>query len=181
MIANLFKHLKTVIKHKWAVFKLCVKAGIPWQGIIHDLSKFSITELRESIKYYNGKRSPLAIAKETNGYSLAWLHHSGRNKHHYQYWYDYEAPNPTPDIPFKYVVEMICDSLAAGITYRGKEWTKEYQLSYWNRSKEKARISPSLRNMLDEVYETVAKEGLDKVINKKRLREMYDKHFVSSK
>ena len=64
MIAKLFGHLKTVFKHKWVVFKLCVKAGIPWQGITHDLSKFSLEELKESIKYYTGTRSPLALAKE---------------------------------------------------------------------------------------------------------------------
>ena len=27
--------------------------------------------------------------------------------------------------------EMICDNLAAGITYQGTSWTKEYQLSYY--------------------------------------------------
>lgn len=177
MMRKFFSHIKTVLKHKWVVLKLAIKAGIPWQGITHDLSKFSITELKESVKYYNGKRSPLALAKEENGYSLAWLHHVGRNKHHYQYWYDYEAPNPTPKIPYKYVVEMICDSLAAGIIYRGKEWTKEYQLSYWNRTKERARIAAELRNMLDEVYSLVAQDGIDSVVNKKRLREIYAKNF----
>lgn len=180
VITNFFGHIKTVLKHKWQVFKLCLRAGIPWQGVIHDLSKFSITELKESIKYYNGKRSPLAVAKEKNGYSLAWLHHIGLNKHHYQYWHDYEAPNPTPKIPYKYVVEMVCDSLAAGITYRGKEWTKEYQLSYWNRVKERAKISDELRNFLDEVYSLVANEGIKPVINKKRLNDLYYKHFNSN-
>lgn len=177
MILNFFRHIKTVFKHKWLVFKLCVKAGIPWQGIVHDLSKFSITELKESIKYYNGKRSPLAVAKETNGYSLAWLHHAGRNKHHYQYWYDYEAKNPTPQIPYKYIVEMICDSLAAGMTYKGKEWTKEYQKTYWDRTKDRARMTEEVRKILDEVYESVAKEGINAVVNKKRLKEIYNKHM----
>ena len=177
MILNFFRHINTVLKHKWQVFKLCVRAGIPWQGFVHDLSKFSIEELKESIKYYNGKRSPLAVAKEQNGYSLAWIHHKGRNKHHYQYWYDYEAANPTPMMPYKYIVEMICDSFAAGMNYRGKEWTKEYQLTYWNRVKDKARIPNALMNMLDEVYGSVAKEGLNDVVNKKRLKSIYNKPF----
>ena len=180
MIAKFFGHIKTVFKHKWVVFKLCVKAGIPWQGITHDLSKFSIEELKESIKYYTGTRSPLALAKEKNGYSLAWIHHAGRNKHHYQYWYDYEAPNQTPQMPYKYIVELICDSFAAGMIYKGKEWTKEYQLSYWNRTKGRAKITDELRNMLDEVYTTVAKEGLDSVVNKKRLKEIYNKNFLNN-
>ena len=168
--------MRTVFKHKWFVFKLCVRAGIPWQGIVHDLSKFSYTELKESVMYYTGTRSPLAFAKEKNGYSEAWLHHKGHNKHHYQYWYDYEATNKTPLMPYKYIVEMICDSFAAGITYQGKNWTKEYQLSYWNRTKERALIPVELRNILDEVYELVAKEGLNDVICRKRLKEIYEKH-----
>lgn len=178
MVIKFLKHIKTVLKHKWAVFKLCVRAGIVWQGIVHDLSKFSIEELKESLEFYNdGKRSPLAIAKEKKGYSLAWLHHAGRNKHHYQYWYDYEAPNPTPQMPYKYVVEMICDSMAAGMTYQGKNWTKEYQLSYWNRTKERAKITMELRNMLDDVYSEIAEKGIKPVINKKRLKELYNKNF----
>lgn len=180
MVINLFRHIKTVLKHKWVVFKLCVRAGIPWQGIVHDLSKFSITELKESIKYYTGKRSPLAIAKEEKGFSEAWLHHKGHNKHHYQYWYDYEAPNSTPMMPYKYIVELICDSFAAGIVYQGKNWTKEYQLSYWNRTKTRAKIPQELMNLLDEVYQTVADEGIKQVINSKRLREIYNKHITIS-
>lgn len=177
MIINLFRHLKTVLKHKWVVFKLCVRAGIPWQGLIHDLSKFSITELKESVKYYTGKRSPLAIVKEEKGYSEAWLHHKGHNKHHYQYWFDYEAPNSTPMMPYKYIVELICDSFAAGIVYQGKDWTKEYQLSYWNRTKVRAKIPQELMNLLDEVYQTVADEGLKSVIKSKRLKAIYEKHI----
>lgn len=176
MILNFFRHIKTVLKHKWVVLKLCVRAGIPWQGVVHDLSKFSWTELKESVKYYTGTRSPLAIAKEENGYSEAWLHHKGHNKHHYQYWYDYEAPNSTPMMPYRYVVELICDSFAAGITYQGKKWTKEYQLSYWNRTKGRAQIPKELRDLLDDVYETVAREGLESVIRPKRLKEIYEKY-----
>lgn len=179
MIINFFRHIRTVLKHKWVVFKLCLRAGIPWQGIIHDLSKFSITELKESVKYYTGTRSPLAIAKEEKGYSEAWLHHKGHNKHHYQYWFDYEAANQTPLMPYKYIVELICDSCAAGIIYQGKNWTKEYQLSYWNRTKERARVPQELKNLLNEVYETIAKEGVKPVIKKKRLKEIYNKHITN--
>lgn len=178
MILNFFRHIGTVLRHKWKVFQLCVRAGIPWRGFVHDLSKFSWTELKESVRYYNGKRSPLAIAKEEKGYSEAWLHHKGHNKHHYQYWYDYEASNLTPMMPYCYVVEMICDSFAAGLVYQGKNWTKEYQLSYWNRVKERAKIPAELRGMLDEVYEAVAKEGLKPVVRKKRLQEIYQKHVT---
>ena len=79
-----FGHLKTVCKHKYYVFKYCCKAGIPVEGIFHDMSKFSPIEFWESVKYYQGNRSPIDACKEENGWSACWLHHKGRNKHHYQ-------------------------------------------------------------------------------------------------
>ena len=40
-------------------------------------------------KYYQGNRSPNEIERREKGYSAAWLHHKGRNKHHLEYWIDY--------------------------------------------------------------------------------------------
>ena len=174
-IKNFFGHLKTVLKHKWYVFKLCVKAGIPYRGLVHDLSKFSPTEFFESVKYYNGKRSPITFCKQDKGYSEAWLHHKGRNKHHYQYWFDEKANPKAPVMPYKYAVEMLCDTFAAGMTYQGKNWTNEYQLNYW---KEKERpgemLNSKMHKFLEIVYTEVAKDGIDKVINKKQLKEIYN-------
>ena len=84
-LINIFKHLKLVFKHKWLVFKLSCKIGIPLRGLLHDLSKFSPEEFWESVKYYNGHGSPITSCKKENGYSRAWLHHKGRNKHHLEY------------------------------------------------------------------------------------------------
>ena len=47
---------------------------------------------------------------------------------------------------------MVCDSLSAGITYEGKNWTKEYQLSYWNRTKDRARMDERMKKLLERVY-----------------------------
>lgn len=176
-IKNIFGHLKTITKHKWVVFKLSIKAGIPLRGFLHDLSKYSPTEFFESVKYYQGgKRSPIPVARETQGYSKAWLHHKGRNKHHLEYWYDTEAEMP-PVIPYKYAVEMICDKLAAGIVYKGKEWTKEFEIEYWE-TKEKGRVlvNDKIKDFIEEVFTDVAKDGIDKVITKKNLKRIYDKN-----
>ena len=86
-LSNFFLHLKKILVHKYWVFYFCCKAGIPWQGITHDLSKFSPVEFWESVKYYQGNRSPIDACKEENGYSMAWQHHKGRNPHHYEYWH----------------------------------------------------------------------------------------------
>lgn len=81
-------HLKTVLIHKYYVGKYCFMCGLYWQGITHDLSKLSWKELIESCRYYTGKRSPIDLCKEVNGYSEAWLHHRGRNYHHWEMWVD---------------------------------------------------------------------------------------------
>ena len=170
------KHFHTVNKHRFKVFCLCCKVGIPLQGLLHDLSKYSPCEFWESVRYYQGTYSPIHNCKKNIGYSKAWLHHKGRNKHHYEYWYDYDSSTETPIIPFKYVVEMICDSFAAGQTYQGKRWNKKYQLSYWNQVKDNAIIDPKIKQLLQRVYKEVSRKGLDEVLNKKYLKELYDRY-----
>lgn len=120
-VINFAKHFKRICIHKFYVCINCFKAGIPLQGILHDLSKFSITELSESIKYYQDGKSPIEVCKENNEYSTAWQHHKGRNPHHFEYWLDYtEFRTIEPiEMPYKYVLEMVCDFIGAGIAYAG--------------------------------------------------------------
>ena len=177
--SKVIRHLKVVFKHKWWVFKFSCYAGIPLQGLIHDLSKFSCIEFLESIKYVTGTRSPIEGAKSDKGYSEAWLHHKGRNKHHFEYWIDMTAPEKTPVIPFKYAVEMLCDTLAAGKTYQGKNWTKEYQSKYFKERTDKKWINPQIVKFLEESYSDIAKDGnIKRVLNKKNLREIYNKYVT---
>ena len=156
---NFFGHLKTVLKHKWIVFKLSIKAGIPIRGFFHDMSKFSYIEFSESVKYYQGgKKSPLGKAREEIGYSKAWLHHKGRNKHHFEYWYDTESKEP-PVMPLKYTLELVCDKLAASIVYEGKNWTKESELFFWNnRDRSRVTANQKMQDFLTEVFTEVSKK-----------------------
>ncbi len=176
-IKNIVGHFKTITKHKWIVFKLSIKAGIPIRGLLHDLSKYSFTEFFESVKYYqNGKRSPIPVAREIKGYSEAWLHHKGRNKHHFEYWYDTDAKEP-PIIPFKYCLEMVCDKLAAGIVYMGNDWTKESELEYWiEKERDRDCINENIKKFLTEVFTQVSKDGIDKTIKKSNIKKIYDKY-----
>ena len=173
-IKKLWKHFQVVNKHRWKVFGLCCKVGIPWRGLVHDLSKYEPVEFFETARYFEeGKYSPVKKCKEIKGYSLGWIHHKNHNKHHYEYWYDYNAKTPAPIMPCKYFLELICDSLAAGMTYQGKNWTKEYQLEYWKRAKEKAILHPKMEALIEKVYEDISKEGIDPVLKKKRLVKLY--------
>ena len=117
-----FKHFKTICRHKsWVSYYGNIAGLSKWQTFKHDLSKFSYIEFSESVKYYTGDRSPIDNCKDKNGYSLAWQHHKGRNPHHYEYWMDgFDKGTVAIRMPYKYAVELICDSLAAGQTYSEK-------------------------------------------------------------
>ena len=173
---HMIKHFKLVMHHKWLVLKLCLKVGEPWRGFMHDMSKFSPTEFFESAKYYVGTHSPITEAKKVQGYSNAWLHHKGRNKHHAEYWVDEAAPEKTPVIPYPYAVEMICDKIAAGMTYLGDKFTKEYELEYWNKERAKIKINEKTAQFITEVLTRVAKDGIDKTLTKKNMKEIYKKY-----
>ena len=182
MIKNIIKHTILVAKHRWIVFKLCCKVGIPFRGLIHDLSKYSITEFWESVKYYQGNRSPIPICRREKGYSAAWLHHKGRNRHHFEYWVDFRAEGFAPVIPYKYVAETACDKMAASIVYNGKNWTNSSAYDYWMRDLgEKEIVNPKVKNFFDELFYQVKEQGLDKTYTKSNFKALYKKHCIDDK
>lgn len=178
IFTNTLKHFNLVTRHRWVVFKLCCKAGIPWRGLVHDLSKFSPTEFWESVKYYNGSMSPILFAKRKQGYSKAWLHHKGRNKHHPEYWVDWALPQKAIIMPYKYAVEMVCDKMAAGIVYNGKDWKQDTQIKYYMKERETSIVHPQIDKFLLEIFTQVSEQGIDKTLTKKNIREVYDKYCV---
>lgn len=172
-LKKMLLHFHMINKHRFYVFRLACKAGIPWRGLVHDLSKYSPTEFFESAKYYTGYHSPITASREKNGYSKAYLHHKGHNKHHYEYWYDLDMEKPALIIPLPYFKEMVCDNLAAGMSYQGKNWTKEYQLAYWEKARRKSLMHPTMVALLTRVYTDVAKYGIEQVVNAKNLEKLY--------
>ena len=175
ILVSSLKHIKLVMKHKWIVFKLSCRLGIPFRGLVHDLSKFSITELGESMKYYKGSISPINICKKEIGYSEAWLHHRGRNKHHEDYWFDLFCPCVAPIIPYKYVAEMICDKLSASMVYNGKNWKPYMECEYWDRAKKFTILNPKVEKMLTETFRQVKDNGLNETLTKKNIKSLYKK------
>ena len=115
--ARLCGHTWMILRHKYWVFRFACIAGIPWQGFMHDWSKFSRMEFVESVRYYNGICSPIWLCKKRNdGFSYAWIHHHGRNLHHYEAWQDDFDHGAHPvNMPYRYAVEMICDFLAISL------------------------------------------------------------------
>ena len=140
-----WRHFCTITKHRMLVAAGCFRIGLYWQGLTHDLSKYSPTEFRNGIRYYQGNRSPNNAEREDKGYSEAWMHHKGRNRHHFEYWTDISAVSkqyePMP-IPRKYLAEMIMDRRAACMTYQGKAYTDGAALTYLEQSLERTRMHP---------------------------------------
>lgn len=177
-LKNTIGHFMVITKHRWVVFKLCCKVGQPWRGLVHDLSKYSPTEFWEGVRYFNGKHSPITDCKKDKGYSQAWLHHKGRNKHHTDYWVDLSAPDKTPIIPYPYVAEMLCDKLAAGIIYKGKDWTKEYELEYWLNERDKTLVNDQVEALITEAFTQVSEVGIDKTLTKENVKKLYKKYCI---
>ena len=162
-IKNFFGHLKVVRRHRFKVFCLCCKIGIPFQGLTHDLSKYSPTEFWESVKYFQGDYSPIKNCKKENGYSKAWLHHKGRNKHHFEYWIDYSSSSDEYafgcKMPLRYVGEMIADRYAACVAYNKDEYTKADAWNYYSRARDVIIMHEDTKAVLEKALTTMADEG----------------------
>ena len=156
------KHFKTITYHKWLVLLGCFRVGLIWQGITHDLSKYSPTEFRAGMKYYQGTRSPNTAEREDKGYSEAWMHHKGRNRHHYEYWTDIcrETRNyESVEMPRRYLVEMVMDRRAACMVYQGKAYHDGAALAYFERSVEREKMHPNTREQLRYILTMLRDEG----------------------
>ena len=155
-------HFKTITRHKWYVLRYCFRCGLYWQGLTHDLSKYSFTEFWNGAHYFQGTRSPNTAEREEKGYSEAWIHHKGRNRHHYEYWTDLSLETKQYEslpMPRKYLVEMVMDRRAACITYQGKNYTDESALIYFRKSMERYRMHPQTQKELDYLLEMLAQKG----------------------
>ncbi|MBP3488309.1 MAG: catalase [Roseburia sp.] len=134
-----WKHYCTITHHKHLVMKGCFAVGLYKQGLLHDLSKYTPTEFLVGCKYYQGTMSPNNAERKDKGYSSAWLHHKGRNKHHMEYWIDYGVPGDDGEhggmcgmkMPVRYVVEMYVDRVAASKNYQKERYTDRSALDYY--------------------------------------------------
>jgi len=162
-VHNLRGHLKTINSHKLMVMKHCFRVGLYKQGLLHDLSKYSPSEFIPGVKYYQGNRSPNNAQREAEGCSTAWLHHKGRNKHHYEYWIDYTSDkNATMSgmkMPVKYVIEMFCDRVAASKIYNKEKYTDADSLAYFMKGKGKHIMHPQTEKLLLKLLVMLKERG----------------------
>ena len=163
--ARWYRHLTTVNHHRRLVREHCFRVGLYRQGLMHDLSKYSPVEFAVGAKYFQGFQSPNNAERMDRGYSSAWLHHKGRNKHHLEYWIDYSLGEQSPlagmEMPVNYVVEMFCDRVAASKTYRKEAYVDSDPWKYYCSSKSHYLMHPNTRALLESMLRKLADEGED--------------------
>ena len=161
------KHFITITRHKYYVMKFCFKCGLYKRGLLHDLSKYSLTEFFSSAKYFQGTSSPIDAEKREKGYSLAWQHHKGHNPHHWEYWIDNVGTykNTPCKIPIEYVIEMICDWLGAGIVYSKQKpnYNQPYvePLEYYNKCKNERIFHEETQELIEFYLNMIANKGIN--------------------
>ncbi len=161
-MSNPIKHFRTITKHRHTVIKHCRKAGIFWQGLGHDLSKYSPTEFIPGAKYYLGTRSPNEVEREMHGHSKAWMHHKGRNKHHFEYWTDYNPQTKRVEpveMPVKYVAEMFCDRVAASKIYNGEKYNQHLSIEYFEKGRQRRTIHQNTSDLLESLLVMLSEKG----------------------
>ncbi|MBO5649109.1 MAG: catalase [Clostridia bacterium] len=156
------RHLCVITRHRHCVIAHGFRAGIGLQSLLHDLSKYSPTEFWTGAKYFQGKRSPNAAEREEKGYSEAWMHHKGRNRHHFEYWRDYSHAahcNVPIRMPLRYLTEMFCDRVAASKIYRGAAYTDAYPLQYFRSGPDQTEMHPQTAALLESLLCMLADKG----------------------
>lgn len=172
-------HFKTITQHRNLVCKYCFRLGLYRQGLMHDLSKYSPAEFWRGAKYYQGFRSPNDAERKANGVSLAWLHHKGRNRHHFEYWIDYCLADDGSvymggcKMPMRYIAEQFCDRVAACKIYLGEKYHDGAAYDYYIRSKKHILIHPETGEEIEKMLLVLKEQGEDAAFAyvRKRLQE----------
>lgn len=177
---RIYNHFKTITTHKYLVMMDCFKLGLYKQGLLHDLSKYTPVEFLTGVKYYQGFRSPNSAEVEEKGYSVAWLHHKGRNKHHYEYWVDFaprckDKPLRIAPMPDKYICEMLVDRVVACKVYNKDNFKDSDPLDYYNSGNTAQFLHERTKRLLEgllKMYSVKGEEFTYRYIRKKILHNM---------
>ena len=146
---------------------LCFKVGLYKQGLLHDLSKYSPSEFLPSVKYFQGDKSPITKEKEEKGYSDLWLHHKGRNKHHWEYWIDRKPHTSNLEVmamPYRYMMESTLDKIAASKVYNKDKYTDATPYDFFTNSLEYTLINPKTSKQISDLLLYLKENGEKKAL-----------------
>jgi len=139
-----WKYFKYVCEHKKNVFIECMnmakfhrgknKRNLIIHAFTHDMSKFLPCEFIPYAKWfygeyginfkkdYNYEQTDRRHLEYKHNFDYAWWHHYTHNKHHWDCWI-------SKDIPYKYLIQMICDW--RGMSRKFGDTAQEYYLKHY--------------------------------------------------
>jgi len=160
-----WKYLKYVLRHKWYVGIECVRRGLIWRGIMHDMSKFLPSEFIPYANFFYGENNDIKRGRNATGYykptdtgdndfDFAWLLHQKRNRHHWQWWILPEDEDGIKIIKMddKYRTEMLCDWIGAGKAqghFSPKDDPLQETRNWWNANNHKMQLHEDTRLYFD--------------------------------
>ena len=166
-LQRFFGHLKTINHHRFLVMTTCFRCGMYKQGLLHDLSKYSFEEFFPSVRYFQGFRSPIGAEKEALGYSNCYLHHKGRNKHHWEYWIDRKSKSTELYVfpmPYRYMLESVIDRMSASKTYKKEAYTDSEPYEFFRNSMEYRVMNPKTAEQIEELLLYLKENGEEKAL-----------------
>lgn len=171
---HIFRHFHTVNRHRFLVFTNCVRCGIPWRGLVHDLSKYSPKEFFPSARYCTGKKSPIGEERKAEGgYSSVFIHHTRKNRHHFEYWVDVTTGDIIlSPMPYKFALEMCCDMISASKVYNGKNYDRSMPLAYFEKNRNRSMMHSATKDFIQQVLTRYKDSGFRK-IKKKDTKKIY--------
>lgn len=176
---NFLKHFILITRHKFVVFKMLIRIGLYKQAFLHDLSKYFPIEFWGSVRYFDGKRSPISLEKKAVGYSYGWINHKNKNKHHWEYWTDFKFGAPyAAKMPSKYLKEHIIDTIAASKVYNGKQFTKEMPLEFVTNELKYRHYHPQTKSALMfalDLYANTSEKRFNSYLKGSGLYELYNR------
>lgn len=143
------KYMWSILKHKYVVGLECMRCGLFFRGVVHDISKFSPCEFSRYAAYFDEDKSRDDLEKIKEDYSVAWQHHKGHNPHHWEYWIDFDRDGNISAVkmPYDCVVEMVCDWIGAGKVYNKKSWNENEPMEFYQERKDKIHLHPDTQKL----------------------------------
>jgi hypothetical protein len=118
----------------------------------HDESKDTQAEYDAYDRYFYGSNRTKSVKEDFN---YAWLHHIHNNPHHWQYWVltndDPKEGTVALRMPYRYVVEMICDWWAFS-------WAKDnlYEVFDWyDKHKATMKLHDDTRDTVESILNDI--------------------------
>lgn len=141
----MIKYLHYIARHKWHVFRAARRLGVPWLGVVHDLSKLRPSEFAPYREFFYGSGHRRAEARVD--FDVAWLQHIHRNKHHWQHWVlrQDDGDMKPLEMPDRYAREMVADWIGAGIAITGRDNLQ----GWYAENRDKMLLGPATRQWVD--------------------------------